>query len=153
MKFTRFSFGGTASIITSLGLIIGLLHTENAKSVIISGLLVIGVADNISDSLGLHIYQESENLDRKETLLSPIINFLARMIVVGTFITIISILPLEQAEIVSIIWGLILLSAISYMISKHRKINPVRAILEHLVVVVFVVILSSFLGDWIANKF
>jgi hypothetical protein len=56
---TRFSFGATSAIITNLGLIVGFDSLSNPKSSIIRSMLVIGIADNISDTLGMHVYQES----------------------------------------------------------------------------------------------
>ena len=56
---SKFSFGATSSTVTSLGIIFGLLTSGNPKASIIGSLLVIAVADNIADSLGIHIYRES----------------------------------------------------------------------------------------------
>lgn len=56
---SKFSFGATSSTVTSLGIIFGLLTSGNPKASVIGSLLVIAVADNIADSLGIHIYRES----------------------------------------------------------------------------------------------
>lgn len=63
---TRFSFGATSAIITNLGIITGLDTMTNPKLSIIGALLVIALADNLSDSFGIHIYQESEHIGKKE---------------------------------------------------------------------------------------
>ena len=55
---TRFSFGTTSAIVTSLAFVVGL--SGSSKAAIVVSLLVFAVADNVSDSLGLHIFQESE---------------------------------------------------------------------------------------------
>ena len=60
-----FTFGGTSAIVTSMGLVIGLQSATAPPPTIVSGLLVIALADNISDSLSIHMYQEAERLDGK----------------------------------------------------------------------------------------
>jgi len=47
----RFSFGGTSAIVTSMGLIIGLGAARAEMATIVSGLLIVGFADNMTDSL------------------------------------------------------------------------------------------------------
>ena len=53
----KYLFGSTSAIITELALIVGLSNSVNARSNMIAGILVIAIADNISDTLGIHIYQ------------------------------------------------------------------------------------------------
>ena len=63
MQIRNFSFGATAAIVTSMGLIIGLDAATATKATILSGLLIVAIADNLTDSLSVHIYQESERLE------------------------------------------------------------------------------------------
>ena len=148
---TRFSFGATAAIITNLAIIVG-LRIGNVKLTIIGAMLVIAIADNVSDSLGIHVYQESEGLDAKEVWFSTSTNFLTRVLVSFSFIFLVWVLPINMAVIVSIIWGLLLLSGMSYIIAKAKGINPVLAVLEHLAIAVVVIIASNFIGHFIADK-
>ena len=152
ININKFSMGATAAIITSIGLIAGLNHGEHAKTSIITGLLIIAIADNISDSLGLHIYKESECASQKEINSSTFGNFITRLLLVVTFIGIVWFLPPRTAFIVSSIWGLFLLSILSYLISKVRNTNPFKEIISHLLVALVVVIGSRFLGYLILNK-
>ena len=55
------SFGLTSGLITTLGLMTGLYSGTNSKLVVIGGILTIAFADSLSDSLGIHISEESEN--------------------------------------------------------------------------------------------
>ena len=71
----RFIFGATTAVITNMGLVTGLFFSPNAKMNIIGSILVIALADNISDSLGIHIFQEAEKLKIKEVWLSTLTNF------------------------------------------------------------------------------
>jgi len=148
----RYIFGATSAIITNLGLITGLYFTPNAQINIIGSIMVIALADNISDSLGIHIYQEADHLSTREIWLSTFTNFATRLSVSLVFILIVVFFPLYEAILYLIILGLLLLSIISYIIAKNRKINPVRAIAEHLLIAAVVIFLSKYLGNWITSK-
>ena len=150
---TKFSFGATSAIITSLGLITGLDTMTHPKMSIIGGILVIALADNISDSVGIHIYQESECINEKEVWLSTATNFLARLVVSATFIFLVAALPINAAVFCSMLWGLSLLAALSYTIAKKRKLNPYLVVLEHLVIAVCVIIASHFFGRFFIKRF
>jgi len=149
---TRFSFGATAAIITNLGLIAGLRTGEYAKLSIIGGMLVIALADNISDSVGIHIYQESECIDTRETWISTFSNFITRLLVSLTFIFLVLILPLNTAVVCSIAWGLLLLAVMSYIIAKDRGIKPFSAMFEHISIAVIVIMASNFVGKLMLSK-
>jgi len=150
---TKFSFGASSAIITILGLITGLDTLAHPKLSIIGGILIIAVADNISDSLGIHIYQESECLEPKEIWISTFTNFLSRLFVSLTFILLIAFLPMDIAVISSIAWGLILLGVMSYTIAKGEEASPHRAVLEHIAIAVAVIAISSFAGKFIISRF
>jgi len=150
---TKFSFGGTSGIITNMAIIIGLNTLANAKISIIGSLLVVALADNISDTLGIHIYQESEGLTRKEVWISSSTNFLSRFLVSMGFIFIVYFLPINFAATVSIIYGLLVLSIISYLISKRKKVNPWLAIFEHIIIALIVMFLSHYFSGFIINLF
>lgn len=51
----RLSFGGPAAIVTSMALIVGLGAATAGKAAIVGSLLVIGLADNLTDSLSVHL--------------------------------------------------------------------------------------------------
>jgi vacuolar iron transporter family protein len=150
---TKFSFGGTSGIITNMAIIIGLNTLSNAKISIIGSLLVVALADNISDTLGIHIYQESEGVTKKEVWLSSFTNFLSRFLVSLGFIFIVYILPINFAVTISIIYGLLILSIISYLISKRKNVNPWMAIIEHIIIALAVMFLSRYFSNFIINLF
>ena len=143
---TKFSFGATSAIITNLGLITGLDSLSHPKLSIIGGILVIALADNISDSVGIHIYQESECIPDKEVWFSTFSNFFTRILVSLTFIILVLVLPIRLAVFCSIIWGLLLLAFMSYTIAKDRAVKPYKAIFEHISIAIFVIIVSGLVG-------
>jgi VIT1/CCC1 family predicted Fe2+/Mn2+ transporter len=150
---TRFSFGATSAIITCLAFIIGLSKITNSKLNIIGSLLVIAIADNISDTLGIHIFQESDLKKSEVVRVSTFLNFITRFFVILIFILLVLFLPTGYAIIFSIVWGLSLLTVLSYLIAKEQKINPFKAVFWHIALAVLVIIVSNFLTEWIMNIF
>jgi VIT1/CCC1 family predicted Fe2+/Mn2+ transporter len=150
---TRFSFGATSAIITNLGIVTGLDTMTHPKLSIIGALLVIALADNLSDSFGIHMYQESERVGKKEVFISTLTNFFTRLLVSSTFIILIIVLPIKPAVICSVIWGLLLLAVMTYTIAKQQKINPYPAIFVHVGIAILVVIASNFAGKFIIARF
>jgi len=150
---TRFSFGATSAIITCLAFIIGLSKSANPRFTIIGSLLVIAIADNISDSLGIHIYQESDLKKSEVVRTSTFFNFITRFFVIFIFILFVLLLPLLYAMILSIIWGISLLIILSYYIAREQKISPYKAIIEHVAIAVVVIVISNYLSEWILNFF
>jgi hypothetical protein len=80
LKITRISFGGTAAIVTSMALMAGLEAANAAKAAEVSALLIAAVADNLTDSLSVHLYQESEGLERREAFVGTLANFATRLV-------------------------------------------------------------------------
>jgi vacuolar iron transporter family protein len=149
----KYLFGSTAAIITNLGLIVGLFSSPNAKLNIIGSIFIIAVADNISDTLGIHIYQEAEGLKAKEVWLSSFTNFISRLLVSLLFIFFVLVLPLKVAAICCLVLGLLIISVISYFIAVHKNKNPYSSMLEHIGIALLVIILSRVLGNFIISQF
>ena len=152
MRLSQFSLGGTAAIITSMGLIAGLSYADNPKASIVGGLLIIAVADNISDSFGIHMYKESECSDRREVFITTVGNFLVRLLITLSFVLMVLVLPPAILIWSSPLWGLLLLTAISYNIARLRHSSPVREVMIHLVVAVTVIAASGYAGHVIASR-
>ena len=148
----KYLFGSTSAIITDLALIVGLANSVNAKTNILAGILVIAIADNISDSLSIHIYQEAEGLTKKEVWLSSLTNFLIRLLVSTVFIGLVALLPLKLAAICSVTFGLLVIIIFSYDIARYKNINPRLAVIEHVLIAVAVILASGFLSNWIGTK-
>jgi vacuolar iron transporter family protein len=132
-----------------MGLIAGLAQGNGAKTSIITGLLIIAIADNISDSLGIHMYKESEGVSRHEVNTYTYGNFIVRLFLAFTFVLIVLLLSSGTALIVSSIWGLFLLAILSYLIAKRKKTNLFIEVIWHLAVALLVIISSKLLGNLI----
>ena len=151
---TGLSFGLTSGIITTLGLMVGLHSGTHSKLVVIGGILTIAIADAFSDALGIHVSEESENKHTtKEIWESTIFTFAAKFIFAMTFVVPILLFPLTTAIVVSIVWGLSMLSIFSYYLAKDQKEKPWKVIGEHLLIAVVVIIITHYVGHWIGSTF
>jgi vacuolar iron transporter family protein len=151
IEFKDVSFGATSAVITGLAVIAGLSGTENAITTIITALLIIAVADNISDSFGIHVHQECQKESAKDVRRTTIFNFITRLVIVAIFILLMVILPMTFAVILSTIFGLTIITVLSYFIAKEQKINPTVAIIRHLLLAIAVMIASFLLREAMVN--
>jgi len=145
------AFGSSSAIVTSLGLIVGFGAAAVSRAALVSGLLIIGLADNISDSLSIHIYQESENLETGSAFKATLTNFLARLVIAITFVGIVLFSRPSIAVAVSVAWGVLLLGALTYRVARIRQVSPWPEMMRHLAVALIVIGVSRGLGGWIAS--
>jgi len=145
----KLSFGSPAAITTSMGLIVGLDSATAIKSTIITSLLIIGIADNLTDSLSVYIYQESEGLPDLGAFRTTVSNFFARFLVTISFIIVLLLLPSSAAIPVCLCWGFGLLSGLTYFLANSRGVKAVPEILKYCAVAFVVIAISTALGRWI----
>lgn len=147
------SYGTTSGVITTLGLLIGLYSGTNSKATMIAGVLTIAFADALSDGLGMHISEESENHhSAKEIWETTIATIVSKMILGLSFILPIVLFPLSAGIIINILWGVFVLSALSWKIAKANSEKLQSVLIEHLAIAVIVVLGSYYIGLLI-NKF
>lgn len=141
------SFGMTSAVITTLGLIVGLNSSTGSRLAVISGILIIALADAFSDSLGIHISEEANKKNKvRHVWEATIITFLAKLFFALTFLVPFLIFSLKISIIFSIIWGIVLLTILSYKISKNENTKPWSVIFEHLLIAFLVITISYYLG-------
>jgi VIT1/CCC1 family predicted Fe2+/Mn2+ transporter len=148
-----FSFGGTSGIVTSIGLIIGLGAATAPKSAIVSGLLVVALADNLSDSLSIHMYQEAEKLEERTALQTTVANFVVRLLFAFSFVLIVVALPVPHAAIAALAWGFLLLGFLSYLLARVRGVSSLSEVVKHFTVAIVVIAASRLIGLWILYHF
>jgi VIT1/CCC1 family predicted Fe2+/Mn2+ transporter len=149
-----FGFGLTSGIITTLGLIVGLHSSTHSESIIIGGILIIAIADALSDAMGIHISEEAEcKNSRKAIWESTLSTLVAKFIFALTFVVPILLFDLYTAIIISIFWGLALIAGFSYYICARQKIKAYRAVIEHLVITIVVIVATHYVGHWVSAVF
>jgi VIT1/CCC1 family predicted Fe2+/Mn2+ transporter len=149
-----FSFGLTSATITTLGLMIGLHSGTHSKLVVLGGILTIAIADAFSDSHGVHISEEFENKKSpKDVWMATIATFLSKFIFALTFVVPVLLFSLDTAIIVSIVWGLFMISLLSYKMAKEQNNNMLQVIGEHVLIFFSVMAITHFVGDFLGTHF
>jgi VIT1/CCC1 family predicted Fe2+/Mn2+ transporter len=147
---TGLSFGLTSGVITTLGLMVGLHAGTHSSNVVLGGILTIAVADALSDAMGIHLAEESKNSGPAVHVWeSTAATFLAKLGIALTFAVPVLLLPLKTAILVSVLWGLALLSLLSLFVARAQQIASWKVISEHLLIALFVVAVSHYVGDWV----
>jgi len=144
-RLANFSFGAVSAVITCLALIISFDTTNQSKLVVIGSLFVIALADNISDTLGIHIYQEGEFSSFKNVWRATLLNFLTRFGVILVFILFVFSLPPIPAAICSLLYGFLVITIISYLVARKRNLSAKAIIVEHLLIATLVLGLSKYI--------
>lgn len=144
------SFGLASSIITTLGLIVGLQSSTNSRVAVISGILIIAVADTLSDALAMHMSEESDKQKGKRDIWeSTGSTFVSKFFFAMTFLVPVALLPLYHAIIASIAWGLLLIILLSIYVAKIQKENVFNAVASHVAISIIVVVASHYIGKLI----
>lgn len=147
---TGISFGLTSGVITTLGLMAGLHSGTHSRDIVIGGILTIAIADAMSDALGIHVSEESKNsASLSQIWEATLATFVAKFVVSATFVIPVIFAPLDQAIVISVAWGLSLLTVLSFFIARAQAVAPWKVIGEHLFIALSVVAITHAVGDWV----
>ena len=145
-------FGLTSGVITTLGLIVGLNSSTHSSKIVIGGILVIAIADAMSDALGIHVAEESLTYKtEKQIWAATFSTFFAKMIFSSLFIIPFLLFDLSVAIPFSVITGIILIAVFSYYLARRRKVNPFGVVFEHVLIAILVVLATHWVGDWVGR--
>lgn len=151
---TGIFFGATSGSITTIGLLVGLHAGTESLIAVLGGILVVAVADAMSDAMGIHLAEEADPNSLSEHIWAATLwTFLTKLVVALTFALPLLWLPLQTAVIVSVSWGLIVITLLSVLIARIQKVRPLPVITEHLAITILVVTLSYFIGSWVRSTF
>lgn len=147
---TGITFGLTSAVITTLGLMVGLHSGTHSRLVVLGGILTIAVADAFSDALGIHVSEEAENAHTtRQIWVATATTFFAKFLFALTFAAPILLFSLSTAILVSLIWGMLILTVLSYTIAKSQGEPPWKIIGEHILIALVVICATHFVGDWV----
>jgi VIT1/CCC1 family predicted Fe2+/Mn2+ transporter len=151
---TGIHFGVTSGVITTLGLIVGLHAGTHSTLAVVGGVITIAVADACSDALGIHISEEGEHMhSTREIWHATLATFLSKFLMALTFLVPLWLCSLPTAIVVSIGWGLIVITLLSYQLARSQGVQPGKVVGEHLAIAIVVVALTHALGDWVRQVF
>ncbi len=149
---TGISFGLTSAIIATLAIIVGLDTVTSSKMVVVTGIVMMAVGDGLADAMGIHLAEESKiRYTKKEIWLSTLFTFLSVSLFSLSFLIPILLLDTHFAILASLVWGMGLLTLLSYYLAKMQEKKPLRIILEHNLIAIIVVIITYYLGILIRN--
>lgn len=149
MDLRRFSYGATSAVVTGMALVTGLDAANSTRLTVIAGLLIFGVADNLSDSLSIHIYQESERLNERAAFLATLWNFATRLGLSLSFVLIVALAPVTLAAVTAIVWGTCILCVMTALLARERGASVTSEIGKHLVLAAAVIATSKGIGAWL----
>lgn len=151
---TGIFFGATSGVITTIGLITGLSAGTNSQVAVLGGILVIAVADAMSDALGIHIAQEADPESTANHIWAATIwTFLTKLVVALSFAVPLIFLPLQLAVAVAIGWGLAVISLLSAYLARMQRVAALPIVTEHLGIAIVVVAISHYIGIWVNGAF
>jgi hypothetical protein len=151
---TGLFFGATSGVITTIGLIVGLNSGTSSITAVLGGILVIAVADAMSDALGIHLAEEADpETDHGHVWAATVMTFLTKFVFSISFAVPLLLLPLGPAVIASVAWGLLVIVVLSFLLARTQDEPPLYIIGEHLGIAIAVVVLSHYIGVWVAAKF
>ncbi len=148
-------FGLTSGVITTLGIMVGLHAGTHSKLAVLAGMLVLAIADALSDAIGIHISEEAEGEHAtKEIWEATLFTFSSKLVFTLSFVPFIVFLDdISTAILVGVVWGMFLIVIVSLYTAKIQNQNIYRTIAEHLLVTILVVALAHYLGDTIYEFF
>jgi VIT1/CCC1 family predicted Fe2+/Mn2+ transporter len=151
---TGLYFGATSGVITTIGLIAGLNAGTNSVAAVLGGILVIAVADSLSDALGIHLAEEADpETSHGHVWSATVSTFLTKFVFAITFAIPVLLLPLWPAVLASVAWGLLVIAVLSYFIARSQGSSPLAIIGEHVLIAVIVVVASHYIGAWVNSMF
>ena len=146
--------GLTTGVITTLGIMVGLYSGTHSRLAVIGGIIVLALADGLSDAVGMHISEEAGRIStRKQIWEATIFTFLSKLGFTLTFLIPILLLEIRFAINVCIAWGLILISIFSTYIARSRGETAHKVVLEHVLLTITVVLASHYIGVFVHETF
>ena len=149
-------FGLNSGIITTCGLITGLVQTNINHKILIISVLSLAISDSFSESYGLYLSKKAENVEdlTRGPIYSLVALFLTKFVIVISFL-----LPLLFTKSLKVFknmswvvaWSVIVLFIVDYNLSKMRNENIWEYILPHGVVLFVVMFTTKYFGNILQN--
>ena len=147
-------FGAASGVITTLGLIAGLNAGTQSTATVLGGILVIAVADSMSDALGMHLAEESApGATSRQVWAATLSTFVTKLLFALSFAVPLLLLPLGAAVMTSIAWGMVVITVLSVYIARSRGERVLPIVAEHLGIAIVVIVLSHLIGEWVSRAF
>ena len=144
-------FGANSGIITTVGLITGLVQTKISKNYLIISIISLAIADSISEAYGMYISKKAE--DTEDDSQNPFFALIGLLIM--KFLIVISFLiPFAFSDSLKyyknlywiVGWSLFLISLVDYNISELRDEPLLSYLIPHTIILFLVIYLTQMFG-------
>lgn len=149
-------FGLNAGVITTTGLISGLVQTKISYNLLIISIISLAISDSASEAYGLYLSKKAEDIKDFSSgpLYSLISLFITKFVIVISFL-----IPLLFTKNLKVFknmtwvlgWGIFLLIILDLQLCSMRNESFAEYIVPHLIVLGLVVVLTRYFGNMI-NK-
>jgi predicted adenylyl cyclase CyaB len=146
----KLSFGISSGVLTTLGIIVGMNSATASEAAVIGGIAIIAFCDSLSDSMGIYASKRSERGNSsKNAFTSALYTFIGKVIFTMSFMIPFIIFSFGAAVIASIVWGLALLTFVSFEIAFMHEENYFLTIFKNLGTAGVIIIASHYIGHLI----
>ena len=145
-------FGLNSGVITTTGLISGLVQTKISYNLLIISIISLAISDSASEAYGLYLSKKAEDI--KDFSSGPLYSLIALFIT--KFVIVISFLiPLLFTKNLKVFknmtwvlgWGIFLLIILDLQLCSMRDETLVEYIVPHLIVLGLVVVLTRYFSN------
>lgn len=149
-----FVFGANSGIITTTGVITGLVQTNISRLFLIVSVISLAISDSISEGYGMYLSKKAQNITDNSN--GPLYALISLMVV--KFLVVISFLiPLLFTKDLKVYknmswvlcWAIFLLIILDYQLSIMRNESILSYIIPHIGVLLFVIFLTKYFGNMI----
>ena len=147
-------FGLNSGVITTVGLISGLMQTKITRIILIVSVISLAISDSASESYGLYLSKKAEHIDDISSgpLYSMISLAITKFVIVVSFL-----IPLLFTKSLKVYknmtwvvgWGIFLFIILDYYLAQMRNENFFKYFIPHILVLAFVIFLTKFFGKMI----
>jgi VIT1/CCC1 family predicted Fe2+/Mn2+ transporter len=149
-----FVFGANSGIITTTGVITGLVQTNISRLFLIVSVISLAISDSISEGYGMYLSKKAQNITDNSN--GPLYALISLMVI--KFLVVISFLiPLLFTKDLKVYknmswvlcWAIFLLIILDYQLSIMRNESIWNYIIPHIGVLLFVIFLTKYFGNMI----
>ena len=151
-----FVFGTNSGVLTTTGVISGLVQTNISKLFLIVSIISLAISDSISEGYGMYLSKKAQNISDQSN--GPLYSLISLMII-KFFVVISFLIPLLFTKDLKVFknmtwvlgWGVFLLFILDYQLSVMRNESFLYYFIPHIGVLLFVIFLTKYFGNLI-NK-
>lgn len=151
-----FVFGTNSGVLTTTGVISGLVQTKISKLFLIVSIISLAISDSISEGYGMYLSKKAQNISDQSN--GPLYSLISLMII-KFFVVISFLIPLLFTKDLKVFknmtwvlgWGVFLLFILDYQLCVMRNESFFYYFIPHIGVLLFVIFLTKYFGNLI-NK-